>query len=147
LGEIHRVLRLGGRLYAATNGTGNLQDLYRIRRLFDPTAHAPDSLFTLNNGTEQLTPFFSDVRLDRYADSLEVTEVEPIMAHLLSADASGILANRYAEVEAYVRLQLRERGNLVFTKDVGLFEASRAGKRLSRSAASDDPQNHGCLIQ
>jgi len=130
LAEIRRVLRPNGRLYAATNGPTHLRELGAIRQRFDPRAseHGPlTNPFRLDNGADELAPWFADVRVHPYEDGLLVTEAEPLVAHLLSADESRRLADKYAELEAYVREQLAARGPLVITKELGLFEA--AGRR------------------
>lgn len=126
IAEIKRVLKPGGRLFATTVGKDHMKEMmdwYRqvhVSRTWESMANP----FILENGREQLTPFFSEVRLSRYEDNLQVTELEPIMAYI----RSGIRVKELSE-EELVSLQwqlekeLREKGRIFISKDSGLFEA------------------------
>jgi SAM-dependent methyltransferase len=99
IAELRRVLRPTGTLLAATNGRGHMRELWQmeeqalLRLGIAPqtvTAHleraraARAHSFGLETGAEWLRRAFSDVRLERYPDALEVTEVEPLVAYLVS---------------------------------------------------------------
>ncbi len=79
--------------------------------------------FTLENGRDQLAPWFSHIVIHRYEDSLVVTEAEPLTAYLLSIRAASDLdeAER-ATIAERVDQQLATRGAIHITKDSGLFE-------------------------
>ncbi len=83
LQEIRRVLRPGGRLYAATGSEHNLRELDALR-----PAQADDwgraTPFTLENGGDQLRACFQHVALHRYRNDVVVTEAEPLIAQMLS---------------------------------------------------------------
>ena len=84
IAEIRRVLTRGGKLYAATNGRGHLQELFDIagRFLGKPIAH--DGMrFKREDGGAMLAAELRDVRRIDYPDELVVTEVEPLMAFIL----------------------------------------------------------------
>ena len=119
--EIRRVLRSDGRFYAATNRQAHLQELDAMAGAFDFT-HGP---FTLENGRDQLAPWFPHVALHRYEDSLTVTEPEPVIAYLLSMRAASDLddAARVAVV-GRVQQDMAAQGSIRITKDSGLFEVS-----------------------
>lgn len=130
LSEIRRVLKTGGRIYAATGGRDQFHELIAMVRRFDPglvlwEGRGPDS-FVLETGAEQLAPCFSEVRLHRYDDALEVTEVEPLVEYVASKVALSFerkaAFSRFAEEE-----MARLGGALRVSKDYGLFEAVRAG--------------------
>lgn len=126
LSEIRRVLRPGGRLYAATGGRDQFRELIDLVRRFDPgldmwEGQGPDS-FLLDTGEEQLAPWFSDVLLHRYDDSLLVTEAEPLVDYVASKVA--LPAGRRAAFARFVEEEMRRRGGeLRIGKDYGLFEA------------------------
>ncbi len=130
--EIHRVLRPGGRCYAATNGDGHLRELKDL--LSEADIH-PDGgaswtgvirSFTLGNGAEQIARRFPDVELCRYEDALEVTEVEPLVAYVASmirVRASRKALDRFRPI---AEAHLAREGSIHITKEAGLFVASKA---------------------
>lgn len=81
--EIRRVLVPGGRLHAATNGLGHLEELAAL--------YAPDLFphsakqFGLESGPPQLQPFFSDIEVTPLDGELRVTEVEPVLGYIRSS--------------------------------------------------------------
>ena len=127
LAEIRRVLRPGGRLYAATGGRDQFHELFDLVRRFDPgivlwDGRGPDS-FLLETGREQLAPWFSNVLLHRYDDSLLVTEVEPLVDYV----ASKVALPEKAAFSRFVEEEMRRQGgSLRISKDYGLFEAVRS---------------------
>ena len=80
LGEVARVLRPGGLFCATTLGLGHLRVL---RELVPPREGSQweraRERFMVESVREELTRFFVDVELEPYEDSLEVTELEPLL--------------------------------------------------------------------
>ena len=133
LSEIRRVLRPGGRFYAATAGERHLREIGELLRRFDPADAAggtfPQS-FTLENGGAQLAPWFSDVKVFRYDDALVVTEVEPLVAFVASSSRFPLTGERRATFARFVAQEMAAQGGrLAIRKDTGLFEAARDGGR------------------
>ena len=136
--EISRVLRPGGRLYAATNGEAHMRELDPLRHVLDPS-HPADAAtkepigFSLENGAAQLTPWFSEVSLRRHEGALVVTDVQPLMNYLLSGVTADAAADEPAEefrwkvdeLEDHMKRELGSRGAIHITKDAGLFVARR----------------------
>ncbi len=137
LAEIRRVLKPGGRLYAATNGREHMKELeVFITDQFGDLGGSFMSLdpqaFQLENGAEKLARFFDTVDLHPVENNaLEVTEAEPFMAYILSmqrfqaltegADEARVRVISQAHAEVERRL---ERGPIHITKSTGLFVAS-----------------------
>ena len=123
LAEIRRVLRPGGRLYAATNGQAHLRELSS----FAPEQSSDFShrlVFDLENGRDQLAPWFSTIVLHRYDDALVVTKAEPLIAYFLSTRiASALDDEARADLAKRVEQELAAHGAIHVTKDIGLFEA------------------------
>lgn len=126
LAEIRRMLKPGGRFIATTVGQYHLYEMGEWLRC----AHLESSFqefsrsFTLENGLDQLKPFFSEVTMIRYADNLQVTEVEPIIAYLRSSiRVSEISEDCVCEIRQGLEKELKQKGSIFIRKDSGLFEA------------------------
>jgi SAM-dependent methyltransferase len=80
LAEIARVLRPGGLFCATSIGLGHLQ---RLRELVPPREGSAwektRERFMVETVPDELAPFFVDVEVEPYEDSLEVTELEPLL--------------------------------------------------------------------
>ena len=139
LAEISRVLHAGGTLYATTNSGHTQKEMGWMQHLLDPS-HPTDSYFStplgfsLENGAEQLSPYFSGVELRWYKDALAVTEVGPLVDYVLSGSAGdsarkGCSADefdrRVSELVERLEHELASRGKIRITKDTGLFIASK----------------------
>jgi SAM-dependent methyltransferase len=111
--EIARVLRRAGRFYASTNGRDHLKE---IKELY---VHKEPWGFRMEEAGDELREVFADVELDVYPDSLEVTEVEPIVAFVNSMDRG---VDGFEEV---VRARIAAEGSFHVTKVGGLFSCSK----------------------
>jgi ubiquinone/menaquinone biosynthesis C-methylase UbiE len=126
IGEIHRVLKSGGHLFATTIGQNHLKEIANWIRQVNPRTDFVSfgSPFTLENGFEQFKQFFPHVTLSRYPDSLHVTEVKSIIAFILSTShAAEISEEKLAKLENELEQELKEKGKIFISKDSGLFEA------------------------
>ena len=128
LSEIHRVLKPGGCLYAATNGQDHLRELEELLKSFDPdtTFKSWDNPFSLENAGAQISRWFSRVSLFRYEDSLAVTEVEPLVAYIMSMnDAKEILVgHKLTEFADFLEREMTSHDGVIsITKTPGMFEA------------------------
>lgn len=90
--------------------------------------------FTLENGGRQLAEYFPKVSVSRHEDELRVTEVEPLLAWILSTITVREIAERVGEEEFERRVsglsealekEMSEREEIHITKDAGLFAARR----------------------
>ena len=124
--ELKRVLKPGGRLIATTVGESHMKetmDWFRrvhVSNVWESFANP----FTLENGWEQLRPFFANITLSHYEDNLHVTEVEPLMNYI----RSGLKVRELSETELTdlqqdLEKELQEKGKILITKHSGLFEA------------------------
>lgn len=127
--EIRRVLKPDGCLYAATNGARHLHELSELVRAALPSADTEQvsmyaAEFTLENGAAQLAPHFSDVRTIVYEDALRVTEVEPLIAYVLSSPLKkGLGAEQIERLRGLVAQRMDERGYIYIGKALGVFRA------------------------
>jgi SAM-dependent methyltransferase len=128
LAEVRRVLRRGGRFVAATNGRGHLRELDELVLGVAPEAARERGAerFGLENGADQLRPWFAGVVRHDYPDALAITEVEPVVDYVRSTPAREILdETRLDRLRAAVAATIAERGVFRATKAVGLFACVR----------------------
>ena len=124
--EIRRVLKPGGRLYAAANGKGDKRSITELGRRVSPRAF-PDKeessdWFSLESGRKELDKWFSDVRVRKYEDALRITESWPLVAYFKSF---GRLSDQ--ELQELKKIADREvacRGAIHIRKQPGLLVAN-----------------------
>jgi ubiquinone/menaquinone biosynthesis C-methylase UbiE len=126
LSEIKRVLKTGGHLFATTVGENHMKQMIgwysrvHVSKIWESFA----SPFTLENGMEQLKPYFSQATLSRYEDNLVVTELQPLMDYIRSGMRVAELSeSELAALQFDLEKELKEKGSIFITKDSGLFEA------------------------
>ena len=131
LGELRRILRPGGALLAATNGQENMRELDELIMNFNPAERDREwkasfrHPFKLENGAEQLAPFFEAIEMRLYEDSLRVTDEDALVAYALSIDMPGLREpDQQAALAAHAHERMAAAGG-VFTisKSVGVFTA------------------------
>jgi len=139
LGEIRRVLRPGGRLFAATNGQGHLEEMDQLLERFDPAIRLgrpaptavpqppgsiPAAPFDLEHAGAELAAQFTDVEMRRYDDALRITEAAPLVAYVLSTGIQPNLAGgRAQDFARFIAQELAAHGAIHITKSTGLFLA------------------------
>lgn len=126
LAEMRRVLRTGGRLYAATVGAGHLAELRALIEAAVGRSLPPDpaaEAFSLENGPTQLAPWFAAVERRDYPDALVISEPEPLIAYILSARAWFGLDDEaeVAPIAQMVRQRLKAEGVIYLSKSSGLL--------------------------
>jgi SAM-dependent methyltransferase len=136
LRELRRVLKPGGRLYAATLGRDHLAEIGELVRRFDPgNPYEPGRLseaFGLENGEALLRPYFSHIRLSTYEEDLAVTEPEALVAYVASVTSlgSGLEGEKLERFAEFVREEVgravEAEGAFRIRKAQGLFEAYRS---------------------
>lgn len=125
LSEIRRVLAPDGIFLCSAYGSRHMQEISALVQRFDSRiVLSADKLyeqFGLENGEGLLRRHFSDVRLLRYEDSIELNRAEPLIEYILSChgNQNQYLLDRYKDFRAFVEKQTAK--NFHITKDAGVF--------------------------
>lgn len=131
LSEMYRVLKPGGRIYVSATGNAHLKELPRLLSHFNDDIRLTGfslKRFNLENGQEHLSKWFQDIKLNKYQDSLVVTEVEPLLQYMLSATGNmrDILEGKLMEAfRGFLEKRIAQDGGFHITKDIGLFIGSK----------------------
>ena len=125
IAEIHRVLKPDGLLFAATNGHGNMGELWDIvntpvRAEFDRVANH----FRLEDGEQELSEVFQKVAVDRYPDALHVTDAGPVMDYINSTGRK-LNARRASEIRRRIQDRINCDGKFVIQKSSGILTARK----------------------
>ena len=121
--EVRRILRPGGRFYAATNGAAHLRELGDLLGNIGAVLGSIRG-FRLENGAEQLAPHFGTVARHDYEDALVVTEAAPLIAYarsMMHADDHDL-----ARLTDMITRRITSDGAIRITKSTGLFVARKA---------------------
>jgi SAM-dependent methyltransferase len=118
LDEIARVLRSGGVLVATTNGRDHLRELRA------PGWEQWSRNFGVENGPAQLARLFEGVDVELFPDSLEVTEVEPLLDFVRSL-VTPVTDEDLARLAADAEGSIAREGSFHVTKATGLLRARK----------------------
>jgi ubiquinone/menaquinone biosynthesis C-methylase UbiE len=127
--EMRRVIKPGGRLYAATGGEQSMGELYEMVKKFNMEMAIEGWFvepigFSLENGHGQLSPWFGKSELRRYTNALVVTEVEPLVDYILSTVRLSPGDERRADLGQFILKQMIANGGAIrITIDGGMFIA------------------------
>jgi SAM-dependent methyltransferase len=100
LGEIHRVLRPGGRLVAATMGDGMLHELWSLVPDDGTTPHLG---FSAENGADVLAPTFPRVELIDLHGAATFPDREAVLEYIEATLTRGHLASELPEFDGPLR--------------------------------------------
>jgi ubiquinone/menaquinone biosynthesis C-methylase UbiE len=134
LAQIRRVLKPEGGMLALTIGARHMEELMLLAEKHVPALVKERDKqgfitgnFSLENGEEQLRAQFSEVRIERFADSLFVTEVQPVIDYIESMNrppGESIIQQHEPAIRAELEQHIAANGGFHIIKDTGLFIAS-----------------------
>ncbi|MBC8061624.1 MAG: methyltransferase domain-containing protein [Clostridiaceae bacterium] len=130
LGEIYRVTKDGGHIYASTVGQNHMKEMRDIIEDFDSKDITTESWgltekFQLENGYEKVNKFFKAVELVRYSDNLVVTEARPLIDYIFSVPGNVkqiFNEEKLNKLIDYLENQILKTGGIFITKDTGFFK-------------------------
>jgi ubiquinone/menaquinone biosynthesis C-methylase UbiE len=122
--EIHRILKLDGRFYASTFGQASFSAMGRLITHTNTNLWAEPLGFSIENGAEQLSPWFTHVDLYPLEDTLAVTEAEPLLQMVrIGIGGSQPDEKQFQQVQEEVKRELMQHGVIQVEVQFGLFVA------------------------
>ena len=127
--EVHRVLKEDGKFVCSTYGSQHMKEITHLVQAFDSRILlAAENLyerFGLENGCFFLDKIFSNTKLIRYEDRIELNQPELLLEYILSChgNQNQILLDRYKEFKSFVTEKTRY--GFTITKDAGIFISSK----------------------
>ena len=118
--EVSRVLKRGGYFYAGTAGENGIMETV-VKILGIDLSYT--NTFSLENGKEKMEPYFSKIEIKRYADSLEITNIDDLMDYIYSGITFKNACKMSREEVRNKLLSCMEDGVLRLPKDPGMFVA------------------------
>ncbi|WP_327000055.1 class I SAM-dependent methyltransferase [Dactylosporangium sp. NBC_01737] len=128
LREFARVLRRGGRLAVATNGTDHLRELGTIGPAIGRpglTFGATNNDFTAETGPAYVARCFSGVTVERYPCDLDVPAAEPIVAYVDSMADEPLTPQQRAAARTLIQSRIDAAGSYHIRKHSVLITATR----------------------
>ncbi|MBV7272916.1 methyltransferase domain-containing protein [Clostridiaceae bacterium UIB06] len=131
--EIQRVLKANGCFYASTVGKNHMKEMREIVSRFNSeniTTKSWDSTesFQLENGLKQVSKWFKEVRLNRYNDSLVVTDPIPLIDYIFSMPGNTkeiFTDKKLQQLINFLQKEIEETGGIYITKDTGFFQGRK----------------------
>ena len=123
--EIKRVLKPQGVFICSSYGSEHMREITNLVQGFQKSITlSADKLyerFGLENGEQQLSPYFTHIERRMYEDSLVVDKAEPLIEYILSChgNQNQYIVNRYKDFRSYVEKKTK-RGFRI-TKEAGIF--------------------------
>jgi SAM-dependent methyltransferase len=124
--EIHRVLKPNGILYASTMGETSFSEIKTLMKQNNilPIPWGETLGFSLENGGEQLSFWFTHVDLHRFENTLLVTETEPLIQMIYTGiEGSNISEMDLQHLRKGIDQELAQHGSFRITIHFGLFVA------------------------
>ena len=125
LSETRRVLRPGGRLYAATVGLNHMVELTEVpQRLGIATPIGGDQIvarFNLDNGAGELADWFAEVEVECRPGVLVVTEAAPLVDYVMSF--AQLSDEEAVKLHTYFSGEIQREGAFRITTESGIFKA------------------------
>ena len=122
LTEVRRVLKNGGYFYAGTTGeNGIMETIVQYLNM----SFKYENTFSLENGLAQLDSYFSEVHIERYIDSLAVTDMDDLMEYIYSGITFKNECKLSSDEVKKILTSHMKNGILNLPKDPGMFVAKK----------------------
>ncbi len=132
LSEIVRVLKSNGAFYATTIGLNNMYEMKQLLRGFLKNSSYEEVLgtvennFSLDNGWDCLEKYFQVIKINKYENSLNITESHLLVDYVLSCNGlkpgvEVLPISRVEEFRSYIENLLKINERIEVTTESGIF--------------------------
>lgn len=125
--DVVRVLKGGGKFFAATNSVIHLAEMKELIEQFVPGGASVGSIdwFNLENGSQQLSRHFANVSSSHAAGELRVTEAQAVVDYVLSVERAkpAVVGEALERLRRIVEQEIGEKGAYVIHTHGGMFRA------------------------
>ena len=129
LSEVRRILKTGGIFYSTTNGNAGMRVfLNEAFKYIDPNTEAftQQWSFSIQNGLEILSGFFSDVKRFDFENSLSITKTQDLIDWIKSTISMGNYSEKDIDCLFDYFEQIRKLdGAINISKESGLFISTK----------------------
>ena len=125
LDEVRRILKPNGIFICSTYGASHMKEITDLVQEFNSlitlSAEKLYERFGLENGSTLLAPFFANIHMGVYDDSLLVDQAEPLIAYILSChgNQNQYILDRYKDFRTFVEKKTKK--GFSITKYAGIF--------------------------
>lgn len=128
LAQIRRVLKPGGRLFAATNGREHMQEFRAIaHEVYAGIAPERITSFGLEEGAGELAPHFTDIEMIPFNNTLHVTEADALKSYVRSMHMAQTTGQEIVDtIERRIDEQMERDGAIDIRTRAGVFIARKA---------------------
>jgi len=125
LAEFRRVLKPGGRCFAATFSTSNMREFNEaVERFLGMPMSNSASHFGLETGLAPMRAAFASVDVLRYPDSLVVTDARPLIDYINSTRMrTRVSDDKIAALRNFFEQEISQHKAFHISKDAGMFVA------------------------
>jgi ubiquinone/menaquinone biosynthesis C-methylase UbiE len=127
VGDVHRILKDDGVFYASTFGKSVYSFLKKhISNISDDISLAKEVTFTLENGGDYINKYFSDVKINRYNNRLDIKDTNDLVDYIYSMTSIvGLKDEDRDDIYNYFEGLKDENGNIVVDIEYGIFVARK----------------------
>jgi ubiquinone/menaquinone biosynthesis C-methylase UbiE len=127
LRQIHRVLKPGGRLFAATNGREHMKEFRELaHEVYEGIPAERLTGFGLEEGARDLAPFFTAIEMHPFDNLLHVTDAEALKAYVRSMQmAQSVGTDVVQGIERRIDERMQRDGFIDIQTKAGVFMARK----------------------
>lgn len=124
--RMSELTKVNGKFFASTVGENHMKEIFDLIQGFAPEAEVPSWMsqgFSLENGEEQILPYFSKVKVLKHDNNLLVPDVDAIFNYLASlpGNINTIVVKNEHRLKEYLKKKISEEHPYFIQKATGVI--------------------------